>query len=183
MPARNTTFRCLCSHCCEVDEEGVAHNKSGRLIPMANKAAHLQCVQLRLSASSEQCQQAVETLVRKEMEQITSHNAIDSLGTHMFALTLTDEGPDLSSQASKLWTSHEDFQHNVNSPPPTKVIAPSLSNLAESFTCLAINSIPSYPIPPTDDTDGLPATPFFHQSCKSSMLSAPPCTTSKQERN
>ena len=42
----------------------------------------------------------------------------------MFALMLTNEGPDLSSQASKLWTLCEDFQQNVNAPPPTDVIAP-----------------------------------------------------------
>ena len=64
MPARSATFRCLCSRCCELDKEGVVHNPSGKLIPVANKAAHLQRVQLRLGISSEQCQQAVETLAQ-----------------------------------------------------------------------------------------------------------------------
>ena len=96
---------------------------------------------------------------------------------------LTDEGPDLSSQASKLWTSREDFQQNVNAPPPIDVIAPLLNDLAESFTRLAINSTPSHPIPPTDDIDGLPPSPHSHQSSKSSTSSGVPHTMSKQEKD
>ena len=183
MPARSATFRCLCSRCCEVDEEGVAHNPSGKLISVAHKVAHLQRVQSRLGISSEQRQQAVETLAREEMERNISREAADSLGARVFALTLTDEGPDLSSQASKLWTSREDFQQNVNAPPPTDVIAPSLNDLAESFTRLAINSTPSHPIPPTDDIDGLPPSPPSHQSSKSSTSSGVPRTTSKREKD
>jgi len=202
MPAKNTTFRCLCSRCCEVDEEGVAHNQSGKLIPMANKAAHLQRVQSRISTSSEQRQQAVETLVREEMEQLTSRDAVDAIGARVFTLTLTDEGPDLSSQTSKLWTSREDFQHNVNSHAPTDVVTPSLNDLAESFTRLAINSnprdkssrmgqnssepaSPSHPTPPLYDTDSLVESPSsLHQSFKNPTSSAVPRrTTSKPEGN
>ena len=133
--------------------------------------------------SSEQCQQAVKTLAREEMERNISCKAANSLGARVFALMLTDEGPDLSSQASKLWTSHEDFQQNVNAPPPIDVIAPLLNDLAESFTCLAINSTPSHPIPPTDDIDGLPPSPHSHQSSKSSTSSGVPYTTSKREKD
>ena len=159
------------------------HNPSGKLISVAHKVAHLQRVQSRLGISSEQRQQAVETLAREEMERNISREAADSLGARVFALTLTDEGPDLSSQASKLWTSREDFQQNVNVPPPTDVIAPSLNDLAESFTRLAINSTPSHPIPPTDDIDGLPPSPPSHQSSKSSTSSGVPRTTSKREKD
>jgi len=159
---------------------------------MANKAAHLQLVQSRISTSSEQHQQAIKTLVQEEMEQLTSHNAIDALGAHVFTLTLTDEGPDLSSHASKLWTSREDFQHNANSHALTDVVAPLLDNLAKSFTCLAINSnphdkssrmgqnssepaSPSHPIPPLYDTDSLVESPSsLHQSFKKPTSSAVP---------
>ena len=100
----------------------------------------------------------------------------------MFALMLTDEGPDLSSQASKLWTLCEDFRQNVNAPPLTDVIAPSLNDLAKSFTCLAINSTP-HPIPPTNNIDGLPPSPPSHQSSKSSTSSGVPRMTSKWEKD
>ena len=183
MPARSATLCCLCSRCYEVDKEGVVHNPSRKLISVAHKVAHLQRVQSRLSISSEQHQQAVETLAWEEMEWNISREAADSLGGRVCTLTLTDEGPDLSSQASKLWTSCEDFQQNVNAPPPIDVIAPLLNDLAESFTHLAINSTPSHPIPPTDNIDNLLPLPPSHQSSKSSTSSGVPCTTSKREKD
>jgi len=124
------------------------------------------------------------------MEQLTSRDAIDAVSAHIFALMLMDEGPDLSSQTSKLWTSHKDFQHNVNSHAPTDMVTPSLNDLAESFTRLAVNSnphdkssrmgqnssepaSPSHPIPPLYDTDSLVESPSsLHQSFKNPTPSA-----------
>ena len=90
-----------------------------RLIP-----AHLKCVQ-------------------EQIKLQTSHNVkVDGLASHLFTLTFTNDGPDPKSSVNKLWNSRANYQE---SGPSSDVIVGSLdplpfSNIAESLSCLSINS-------------------------------------------
>ena len=121
MPACDATFSCHCSCCCNVDENGIPCNPSGKLIRMHHKVPHLQCIDSRVGNSPKEWEIAVRSLVENETEWVTPSNAVDSLGACLFALTLTDDRPDLNSQANKLWTSQEDFQHDANTWVPSNV--------------------------------------------------------------
>ena len=85
-----------------MDENGIPSNPSGKLIPVHHKVPHLQCVNSRAGDSSKEQEIAVRSLVENKTEWVTPSNAVDSLGACLFALTLTDDGPDLNSQANKL---------------------------------------------------------------------------------
>ena len=122
-----------------MDENGIPHNLSGKLIPVCHKVPHLQHINSRVGDSPKEWEIAVRSLVENETEQVTPSDAVDSLGAHLFALTLTNNGPDLNSQANKLWTSWEDFQHNVNAQVPSDVVVLSFNDIATSFTHLMPN--------------------------------------------
>jgi len=66
----------------------------------------------------------------------------DDIAGHLFALTLTDDGPDPKSSASKLWNSRAEYQE---SSPSSNAITGSLdplpfSDIAESLSRLSLSS-------------------------------------------
>lgn len=117
-----------------MDENDIPHNPSGKLIPVCHKVPHLQHVDSGVGDSPKEREIAVRSLVENEVEWVTPSDAVDSLGACLFALTLTNDRPDLNSQANKLWTSQEDLQHGANAWVPSDVVVPSFDNIATSFT-------------------------------------------------
>ncbi|KIM52117.1 hypothetical protein SCLCIDRAFT_32917, partial [Scleroderma citrinum Foug A] len=96
-----------------------------RLIP-----AHLKCVQ----------EESKISLTAIQKSPYDSHP--NGLVGHLFALTLTDDGPDPKSSASKLWNSHAEYQE---SGPSSNAITGSLdplpfSDIAESLSRLSLSS-------------------------------------------
>ena len=122
-----------------MDENGIPCNPSGKLIPMHHKVPHLQCVKSRVGDSPKEQEIAIRSLVENKAEQVAPSDAVDSLGAHLFAFTLTDNRQDPNSQANKLWASQEDFQHDVNAWVLSDVVVPSFNDIATSFTHLTPN--------------------------------------------
>ena len=92
-PLRPVFKRCKCEECIHKSPDGISMDS--RLIP-----AHLKRVQEESKISL--------TVIQKSPHD--SHP--DDIAGHLFALTLTDDGPDLKSSASKLWNSRAEYQES-----------------------------------------------------------------------
>lgn len=100
-----------------------------------------------------------------------SQKDINNLATHLFALSLTDNGPDQHGTANKLWESHMAYQDTVSRQPhslPVSNIIDSLSHLTLHHqappicppdcgmalvpdSCSVLNIDISTPFPPSQD--------------------------------
>jgi len=93
MPSRSHETRCTCIQCTRVGGLDSSGNPKGVVIPSRNLAAHL-------------------ARVRAEAVEIATRD-VDEAEARLFALTLTDDGPNRAGQPSKLWTSRAEFQQEV----------------------------------------------------------------------
>jgi hypothetical protein len=90
MPARSSYVCCSCTQCLTSDP-------AGKQFPATRPKPHLAGVQAQRNQAA-------------QLELLTED--MDIAGTHTLALTVTDNGPDFSSQPSRLWTSHDHFQQD-----------------------------------------------------------------------
>ncbi|KAI6094548.1 hypothetical protein F5141DRAFT_1223693 [Pisolithus sp. B1] len=155
MPPSHPSFkRCFCGECAEkggVDKDG---KPKGILIQSRLLAMHLKRIK-------DECNSTDSDPVLPE------HNSLDSITGHLFALTLTDEGPNPTSVPSKLWNSRAEFQETgpssdvVARPPsllPVTDITSSLNRLALATStpshCNQSLSLPSPSACPVSAVDG-----------------------------
>ena len=122
MPARPKTWNCNCEECSAV---------GGRTFLQSEKAGHLTRVKAVRQSQTEPAVTPVAGVAqpqnREPEDDITELSArlatlsietpgaeevTTELATQLFALTMTDEGPDINNQPSKLWTSRDEFQAN-----------------------------------------------------------------------
>ena len=134
-PSRPIFKHCKCEECIHKNSDGISMDS--RLIP-----AHLNHVQEKSTIS----------LTAIQKSPYDSHP--DGLVGHLFALTLTDDGPDPKSSASKLWNSCTEYQE---SSPSSNIITGSLdpppfSDITESLGHLSLSSPP-----PSSPLDNPPA--------------------------
>src|ERR1700761_8149800 len=116
MPARTTkaTFHCFCASCILLGGVGPDNQPLGKLFPASQRVAHLARVRAEEEAEA-QWQSSTTTNPRDAA-------VIQEASSSIFALTLTDNGPDLNTQCSRLWTSRDEIQ--VSFPPPSMPDAP-----------------------------------------------------------
>ncbi|KIK20278.1 hypothetical protein PISMIDRAFT_13110 [Pisolithus microcarpus 441] len=155
MPPSHPSFkRCFCVECVEkggVDKDG---NPKGILIQSCLLAMHLKRVK-------DECNSTDSNPV------VPKHNSLDSITGHLFALTLTDKGPNPTSVPSKLWNLWAEFQETgpssdvVARPPsslPVTDITSSLNHLAHATSapshCNQSLSLPSPSACPASAVDG-----------------------------
>lgn len=131
MPAARTVFKqCKCEECLERDTNGIRID--ARVMP-----AHLKRVQ-------------------DERSRCKVDPSKDLAG-HLFALTLTDDGPDPNATADKLWKSRAQYQ---KAGPSSDVVAGSLatlqiSDITNSLSRLQLHDAPSaYPLIAHDTSSG-----------------------------
>ncbi|KAF8119273.1 hypothetical protein EV363DRAFT_1200533 [Boletus edulis] len=86
-------------------------------------------------------------------------SSIGSLAGHLFALTLTDDGPSPNATSNKLWHSRDDFQEagqsrNIVANPPLSNSLP-IADLTQSLNRLTLQSC----TPPTPSVNTVPSSP------------------------
>jgi hypothetical protein len=96
MPARTDTTRCQCASCLAVHPEG-------KLFRASQLKAHL------VKVLAEQ-----QEPLRNEPSRNQSQS-IEAVAAQVLALTVSDEGPDLTSQPSRLWASRPAVQQRTSS--------------------------------------------------------------------
>jgi hypothetical protein len=95
MPARQLgKFRCCCIICIASCETGSDGTPLGKLIPESQRISHLARVR-------------AETEARRQSD-------IQNAAASLFASTLVDDGPDLHSQPSRLWSSRDEYQSSAS---------------------------------------------------------------------
>jgi len=94
MPKREQFYQCFCESCREAGPLGVT-------IPKSQRIPHLTRVKAEREASG------------APLQAHCDHSVLSTeLATDIFAHVLTDSGPNLNSQPSRLWTSQNEFQSN-----------------------------------------------------------------------
>lgn len=101
MPRTDTdTFRCFCTNCINsggYDADGTA---LGCPIPLKNRIPHLRRAQMESGGQNQTVTPPQPTLAP----------TIDDITAALLATTITDDGPVIDSQPSRLWTSRDSFQ-------------------------------------------------------------------------
>ncbi|KIM75638.1 hypothetical protein PILCRDRAFT_13419 [Piloderma croceum F 1598] len=92
MPSHSNDTRCFCIQCTREGGQDASGQPKGMLIASQHLAAHL-------------------TRMWAEQVEILARNTVEA---QVVALMLMDSRPDLAGQPSKLWTSCEKFQQEVN---------------------------------------------------------------------
>ena len=160
-PSRPALQRCTCEECVAVDARGLlmdsklipAHLKhvqdesSRRKIPPVAQAA-CSSTQSSISPANDSSTQSPVTPTNNSSIQ-SSVTPTNDLVAHLFALTLTDDGPDPKNRANKLWESCVAYQ---DSGPGRCVVASApnplnVSDITESLGRLTLESPAPYPGP------------------------------------
>ena len=122
MPSCAKGTRCLCIQCASKGGLDATGHPNGIMMPSRLLPAHLARVQA-------------------EQAEIEARD-INSAEAQMFALALTDCGPDPSSQPSKLWTSRAEFQgsasHNHRLPDHSSSLP--INDILEGVTRLSVSA-------------------------------------------
>jgi len=132
MPATRQVFKqCFCKECTEKGGTGVDGKPKGMLMDSRFLSTHLKHVQ-------DECTPSLPKVLN---DKDRPESGIDGLSTHLFTLTLTDNGPDPTTVPNKMWSSRADFQENACSailiePPPPEPTSISVSEIALSIDCL-----------------------------------------------
>ena len=152
MPSRSPQpFRCFCDSC--VITGGCSPNGTplGTLMPASQRVAHLRRVQSEATAR------------RDAQLSLQTHEVKDHVSA-MFALTLSDEGPDLNPQSSRLWSSRNDLQPSS----PSSLIHPSILSAPTTEAILrSICLLQRAPDTGTADliVDTLPSPDVYDTTC------------------
>lgn len=148
MPARSKTWSCNCEECSIV---------GGRFFLQSEKAAHLTRVKMvrqsqvgrviipvvSMAAQSDPERDITELSARLASLSFGTPRAEEAtvdLATQVFALTVTDEGPDIDSQPSKLWSSRDEFQAEARAP---NITLPPFQDVMGSITRIVTAPSPS----------------------------------------
>ena len=138
MPTHDKHYQCYCMGCCEVDQTGTAKNPLRKLQLERHKAIHLRDTS-SLDPTPDVCHATVANLALSAVsQQGDMESNIDSLSTVLFAALLCNNGPDLVSQPSKLWASHEEFQKDASS---TKVGDPDISDVVAAVGRISLENM------------------------------------------
>jgi len=125
MPPSRPLFRqCTCEECIKTNARGVLMDS--KLIP-----AHLKHIRDKHSGCNPSQPVHSQTTPSRLVDTPRLQTDTDNLAAHLFALALTDDGPDQNGTASKLWESRAAYRDVNGSPDPLPVsdIADSLSRL------------------------------------------------------
>ena len=144
-PFRPVFRRCTCEECIQKHPNGTL--MEARLLPTHQKHVQDQHARLIESAapspsppahSADSTNHLVDSSLTDDRRDPSESDCSDDLAGHLFALTLTDNGPNATESANKLWNSRADFQERgpssgiiAASPTPVSVdqVAASLSRL------------------------------------------------------
>lgn len=151
MPARLVLKRCLCDVCAEKGGTDVDGKPKGMLMEAHAIPAHLKRLQ---------DEQAPDHM-SNDRAHLSSTNppTADSITGHLFALTLTDDGPNTNSIPNKLWSSRAEFQDtgpsNAAIADPLCQSSVPIADLGGSLSRLTLrstkSSAPSAPSPSLTD--------------------------------
>jgi hypothetical protein len=149
MPSRPTTSTaakkaCYCEECVENGGKDSDGRPKGVQFTLAALAGHKAAVALRKG------QRASE---QAEYEKQQSQRAMESMQEDIVGLVLTDSGPDLHNQPSKLWTSRAEFQEGLSVP----------SRVPELPVDELINSLGRMSLFPSSEDTGSPSASDNHQ--------------------
>lgn len=130
MPARKRReVFCSCAECCRT----AGHSKGVAFSSTIEKTAHLARAKLERDASNSSAR-------TPSMEIQVSEEDIDVVGARVFVSTLLDPGPDPNSQPPRLWTSRDEFQHNIRSAHefPTSHLGVSVNDIIDGFNRMSL---------------------------------------------
>ena len=131
MPACDQWFQCLCNLCCEVNSDGLPASPHGKRILQKYQSIHLSESHSSASGASLDDRWAtVLTLARQAVSE-SAGGDVDAITTALFASTISDNGPDIASQPSKLWCSRNQVQQD--SPHALTGIGPEVDQLTNSI--------------------------------------------------
>ena len=83
-----------------------------------------------------------EEAEEEQRRALQDQSEVDDLSAQLFALTVTDDGPNESSHTNKLWTSRAELQASFH--PPTPEVYPSLDDITDCLQRLAPFNEPSH---------------------------------------
>ena len=136
MPSRKAGFQCLCESCVATSGIDAAGNPLGRIFPPSQKHAHL----ARIKAE------------RDGVKIRAVHVQDTGVPDRVFALTLMDEGPNMETQPSKLWTSRAEYQDDSTTQPVFPEASLIADSIAESMNRLPLGiNEPRHPSPESHD--------------------------------
>jgi len=129
MPKRREQFfLCFCESCRDTGPLGHDGEPLGVRFPISQRISHL----ARVKAEREACRDPPST-------HHEHSPPLTELTTNIFAHALTDDGPSLNSQPSRLWTSRNEFQSN-NRVPSRGISETTVGVIAESIGRLAVET-------------------------------------------
>jgi hypothetical protein len=142
MPARPSTSSsgkktCTCAECVVTNPTGVKWGVSAW-------AGHMVGVRERKSER--------ERMARQDREaESARRSAVEEMTADIIGLVLTDDGPNLETQPSKLWTSRSEFQEQVGAHTPDPPEPVSIQEVLRSlpFGSAEPDETPSSPSPPS----------------------------------
>jgi hypothetical protein len=136
MPLRSIDVRCRCTEC-------LATDPNGKVFAASRIKGHLASVQAQRVRDAE------------------VHEDLESANAQLLALVLTDEGPNLATQPSPLWTSRDHFQGMHDPPILQPSSSPGLDDIIKAVNNLSISqdhvrsnsSHSDMPTPPSSQPD------------------------------
>ena len=150
MPPSHPFKRCTCEEC-------IKTNACGVLMDPKLITVHLKCIRDEYSRCNSS-QSAVQTQAAPPRQVESPGSETSDLAARLFALTLTDDGPDQNSTTSKLWGSRSACQdttpscHIVNGSPDDL----SVSDVIESLGRLVLREPAPLNCPPDHNTTPAP---------------------------
>jgi hypothetical protein len=149
MPARPITSSsgrktCTCAEC-------VVENPAGVKWGVSAWAGHMAGVRQRKLER--------ERMARQDREaESVRRSAVEEMTADIIGLVLTDDGPNLETQPSKLWTSRSEFQEQVGAHTPDPPEPVSIQEVLRSlpFGSAELDEATSSPSPPSPPKDPAP---------------------------
>ena len=167
MPKRDQLFLCFCESCRETGPLGNDGEPLGVTMPTSQRIPHLTCVKAEREAR------------RTPLPTNCDDSPLSTeLKTNIFAHVLTDNGPNLNSQPSRLWTSRHEFQSG-NCVPSNPICEGAIGVIAETVGRLVAETSIDHI---TSATEQLSIGPDA-VSPSAAKLSPSERRKSKQERN
>ena len=108
MAPSNVRKRCTCKQCLQQNPDGILM-EAWRIPVHLNRIKNERSNEVKIVSSPAPPPQAVPS------SESTTEEQINDMTSHLFALTLMDEGPDPDTTASKLWNSRASFQQSGTS--------------------------------------------------------------------
>lgn len=129
MPARTPSkFCCFCVLCLASCATGPDGNPLGNLIPESQRVPHL-----------------AHAKAETEAQRLSQESDLQKAAASLFASTLVDDGPNLHTQPSRLWTSREGYQSSASRTVPDSE-GPRINTIIESFQRLQCKVQDSTPV-------------------------------------